>query len=332
MLNRNLTRRRMIAIAATRSRVGISDRWSNGSGRRSRAVARIGTRRAGVDRDLSPGPGRGRTAGRAVRPGRAAAGAAVQPVPGRLGDLRPQPHRYSCFSRRRHGGAAEGLAAVCRSDRRRLRSDGAAAVAALCGSFLVGEAGSGRAIAAEAGRSAGEGRPRWPACERGSCRSRQARRRHHAERHRAGLRHGPRRRAAAQGGPVDDAGQYGRDTGDRSETRGHAVARRPRRSRPARCAHRNHRPRRSRGRDIGRRWIPLRLHRPVYASVRSDDRTQSVAVQHGERDCANRHRSGCAFDRVQPDAVVADPGHRGHPTERAGSHRRCRRNFDRMGA
>ena len=43
-------------------------------------------------------------------PGRAAVGAAVQPVPGRLRDLRPQPHRYSCLSRRRHGGAAEGLA------------------------------------------------------------------------------------------------------------------------------------------------------------------------------------------------------------------------------
>ena len=29
------------------------------------------------------------------------------------GDLRPQPHWYSCLSRRRHGGAAESLAVFC---------------------------------------------------------------------------------------------------------------------------------------------------------------------------------------------------------------------------
>ena len=69
---------------------------------------------------------------------------------------------------------------------------------------------------------------------------------------------------------------------------------------------------------------------PVYASVRSGDGTQPVAVQHGERHRANRHRSGCAFDRVQLDAVVADPAHRGRQTERAGPHHRFRRNFDRM--
>ena len=28
-------------------------------------------------------------------------------------DLRPQPHWYSCLSRRRHGGAAESLAVFC---------------------------------------------------------------------------------------------------------------------------------------------------------------------------------------------------------------------------
>ena len=61
------------------------------------------------------------------------------------------------------------------------------------------------------------------------------------------------------------------------------------------------------------------------------DGTEPVAVQHRERDCANCHRSGCAFDRVQPDAVVADPGHRGYATERSGSHRRSRRNFDHIG-
>ncbi len=53
-------------------------------------------------------------------------------------------------------------------------------------------------------------------------------------------------------------------------------------------------------------------------------------LQHGERHRANRHRSGCAFDRVQPDAVVADRGHRGHSTECAGPHHRVRWNFDRI--
>ena len=64
----------------------------------------------------------------------------------------------------------------------------------------------------------------------------------------------------------------------------------------------------------------------VYAAVRSGDGPQPVARQHGERDGANRHRSGCAFDRVQPDAVAADPGCRRRPSERAGPHHRGRRN------
>ncbi len=42
---------------------------------------------------------------------------------------------------------------------------GAAAVAAICGSFRFRAAGCRRALAAEARRSAGEGRPSWPACE-----------------------------------------------------------------------------------------------------------------------------------------------------------------------
>ncbi len=159
----------------------------------------------------------------------------------------------------------------------------------------------------EAGGNAGESGPQRPACERRPNRADQTRRGNHAERHRPGLRHRPRRRQAAQSGPVDDAGRYGRDTGDRSAARGHAVAGGPRRSRQARRAHRNHRPRRSCRLDIGRRRIPVRLQRPVYASVRSSDRTQPVAVQHRERHCANGHRSGCAFHRIQPDAVVADP-------------------------
>ena len=49
-----------------------------------------------------------------------------------------------------------------------------------------------------------------------------------------------------------------------------------------------------------------------------------------ERHCANGHRSGCAFDRIQPDAGVADPEHRVHPAKCAGAHHRFRRNFDRM--
>ena len=98
MPDRNLTRRRMITIVATAAgsafltggrtaQAGDAVRWQ-----------RIGTRRAGLDRDLSSGPRRGRTARRAVHPGRAAAGAAIQPVPGRLRDLQPQPQRYSGFS------------------------------------------------------------------------------------------------------------------------------------------------------------------------------------------------------------------------------------------
>ena len=45
--------------------------------------------------------------------------------------------------------------------------------------------------------------------------------------------------------------------------------------------------------------------RPLYASVRSGDGTQSTALQHGERHGADRDRSGCVVDRIQPDVVVA---------------------------
>ena len=52
-----------------------------------------------------------------------------------------------------------------------------------------------------------------------------------------------------------------------------------------------------------------------------------VALQHGECHGADRHRSGCAFDRIQPDAAVADSGHRGRPAECAGPDCRPRWNF-----
>ena len=193
--------------------------------------------------------------------------------------------------------------------------------------FASAQARSGRAVAREASRNAGESGPQRPACECRPGRVDQTRRSNHAERHRPGLRHRPRRRQAAQSGPVDDAGRYGRDTGDRSAARGHAVAHRPRRSRQARGVHRNHRPCRSRRLDIGRRRIPVRRQRPVYPSVRSNDRTQPIAVQHRERHCANGHRSGCAFDRIQLDAGIADPGHRVYPTKCAGADDRFRWNF-----
>ena len=60
---------------------------------------------------------------------------------------------------------------------------------------------------------------------------------------------------------VDDPRQHGRDTRARSESRRHAVARRPCRSGRTRRAHRNRRPGRSRGRDHGGRGLPLRSFR-----------------------------------------------------------------------
>ena len=99
---------------------------------------------------------------------------------------------------------------------------------------------------------------------------------------------------------------------------GHAVARRPCRSGQARRAHGNCRPRRSRGRDHGGRGVPLRSGGPVHASIRSRDGTQSRALSDGQRHRADRHRGGCAFDRFQPDACVADRRHRGRAAGRAG--------------
>ena len=178
-----------------RSRVGIADRWPDGSGRRCRAVLRIGAQRASLDRELPSRPSRGRAACRAMYPRRAAAGAAIQHLSGQLGVLHPQSHRHSGFSRCGHGGAAEGLAAFCRADGRRLRSDGAAAVAALRRPFLIGESRSGRTVAAEARGSAEQSGAPWPARERGPDRIEQAR----SGPPRVGLRScSIRRRAAAR--------------------------------------------------------------------------------------------------------------------------------------
>ena len=95
------------------------------------------------------------------------------------------------------------------------------------------------------------------------------------------------------------------------EGRRRAVARRARRSGHARRDHGDGRPRRSRGRDHGRRRLPFRSGRPVHASVRSRDGTQSRPVPHGQRHCADSHRSGCAFDGIQPDAGFAHQGNCG---------------------
>src|SRR5450755_943948 len=174
------------------SRIGVSGRRPHGAGGRSCPVARIGTRRTGIDRDLSSGPGRSAAARRPLCAGRTASGAAVQSLPGRLRHLHAQPDWYSCFSRRRYGGAAESIAAVCRSDQRRVRSDGAAAVAALCRSFFLRPTGSGRSIDRATDGSPGEGGLRRSVCERGPDSADPARRSDYAERHRAGIRHGPR--------------------------------------------------------------------------------------------------------------------------------------------
>ena len=82
----NLTRRRISAMLAPRR-----DRQfcppGGPFGPACRGLARIGTRRESLDRDLRSGSGRGGAACRALWPGRAAARAAVQPLPDRLGDL-----------------------------------------------------------------------------------------------------------------------------------------------------------------------------------------------------------------------------------------------------
>ncbi len=129
----------------------------------------------------------------------------------------------------------KAVAALCRDHRWRVRSDGAAAVAALCGSFLVREARS----------ATGRRRRSWPkrwrrwATRPAVSEDRIALARHGAAITLNGIAQGYATdrvvETAAQGGPVDDAGQYGRDTGDRSEARGHAVACRSRRSRRGRA-------------------------------------------------------------------------------------------------
>ena len=227
----------MIVIAASGGRIGVSFRRHARCGRRAGALARIGARRAGVDRDLSsrtgPRPNGWSSAACWTCGGWSSSSACTARTPrsatlNRTGILvAPDADMVALL---------KASLQFCRDHRRRVRSDRAAAVAALCRSFLVGKAGSRRSAAAEAGGSAGQSRPRRPARERRPHRADQAWRRHHAERHRAGLRHRPRREMFARPRAVDDPRQYGRDTRDRGETRGHTVARRPCRSRhgPAR--------------------------------------------------------------------------------------------------
>ena len=120
-------------------------------------------------------------------------------------------------------------------------------------------------------------------------------------------------------GPVDDAGQYGRDTRDRSESptgrRGASAS--PIRTGPARSPKPSTssivRSRPSAG--AGFRFDPAGRFTHLFdpATGRSP-----ALLSHGERHRADRHRSGCAFDRVQPDAAVADRRHRGRAAGRAG--------------
>ena len=250
MLTQNVTRRRMIAIprarpdpflpaAASRKPTHRCDGRDRRSARRSRSkfITPTAPRRNGWSNVVCWTCG-----------GWSSSSACTA----RTRRSRRSTDRHSGCARHRHGGAAEDVTGFCRDHRRCVRSDGAAAVAASCRSFFVGEAWLAtvlhRSHLAEALAKVGYSRPagrRRPDCTEAP------RRGHHAERHRAGLCHRPRCRAAAPGGPVDNAGQHGRDPGDRRKTRGHAVARRPRRSRTAGRADRNGRPCRPRRRDVG---------------------------------------------------------------------------------
>ena len=183
----------------------------------------------------------------------------------------PQPHRHSGRSGRRHGGAAQGLAAVFRPHRRRVRSDRPAAVAALRRTLLVGKAGSatGRRPQRLAEALAKVGRGGLRVSEDRVALA-QAWRRDHAERHRPGLRHRPRRR--------DGCAQRGLSTTLVNMGEIRAIGARPDGTpwrvgladpdRPGALTETVDLVDRAVA-TIGGRRLPLRLRRPVHASVRS---------------------------------------------------------------
>ncbi len=72
------------------------------------------------------------------------------------------------------------------------------------------------------------------------------------------------------------------------------------------------------------------LQGPVYASVRSRDGPQSLALHHAQRHRADGNRGRRPVDGVQPDAGIADPGDRGRSSQCPGSCHDVRRKFDRM--
>ena len=210
--------------------------------------------------------------------GRAAAGAAVQPVPGRFGDLHPEPHRHPVAPE--PDMVALLKAALQFSD----LTDGAFDPTVQPLWQLYAEHFSSERPdpegprQREAGGSAGESGSQRPACERRARGAPQAWRRHHAERHRPGIRHRPRRgyvaRRAGCRRRSSTWARYARSGREPTGRRGASGL--P--IRTARRAHRNRRPRRSRGRDHGGRRLPLRSGGPVHASVRSRDGTQSRAA------------------------------------------------------
>ena len=141
----NLTRRRMIAIAAATA----GSAFLSGGTTRRRGRGRC----AGADRRSAR-----RCRSTSIHPDRAEAERVVQIC---MPDVRRLEQQFSlyradsaiCTLNRsgilvapdaRHGRAAQGLAAVLRPYRRRVRSDRPAAVAALRRAFLFGEAGSAK--------------------------------------------------------------------------------------------------------------------------------------------------------------------------------------------
>ena len=313
MANANLTRRRMIAIAAIAAGRRFLPAVDSRAGERSRALARIGARRAGVDRDLSSGSSGGRTGLVAALSCRTSGGSNSSSACTGPNSAICTLNRTGILVAPEADMVALLKAALLFSD----LTDGAfdPTVQPLwqlyAEHFSSEPARSDRATPGEARGSVGEGGSRWPACERGARRPHPAQRRNYPERHRPRLRDRPRRGHAARAGLSTTLVNMGeiRAIGARPDGAPWRVGLADP-DEPGR-AHRNRRPCRSRGRDHGRGRFPLRSRRPVHASVRSRDGTQSRSVPHGQRHRADGHRGGCAFDGVQPDAGFADQGHRG---------------------
>ena len=217
----NLTRRRMIAIAAATAGSALLS-----GGRRRLAQARpVRWRGSALGAQVSieifhPDRAEAERLVQRLPGGGAAAGAAVQPVPGGLRDLRPQPERHSGRSGRRHGGAAQGLAAVLPT----LPTARSIPPSSRCGSSMPSTSRrKGRIPTVRRPRS---WRRRWRKWAAAACASATSASR--------SLRRGAAitLNGIAQGyatdrvvdvlrarGPVDDPRQHGRDPRDRSESR-----------------------------------------------------------------------------------------------------------------